>query len=452
MTTLLATIFVLGILIFVHELGHFLAAKACGVAVHRFSFGLGPKTPLAFRIGETEYCLSWIPLGGYVKMAGLEEQEAHGVEGEAVEEPVDPSRTFDSKSLPQRVLIISAGVLMNMLFAVVTYAVLAGMYGVVRDPSTTVGEVRDSLLPSGAGHLATLRPGDRLVRINGDSITGWGDVQEALLTTADLPIRIDVAGRSDPVLVDVPLSRQEDRVAVVNALVPWHEPIIGAVTEGRPAAQAGIREGDRVVRAKGDTIPAWEVLVRTIESSPGEAVPLLVQRGADTVAMTVTPAAEIVRTREGERRVGKIGIGVYFPHERFGLGGSIVQGFKGAARAGGMVLFTLKGLVTGQLSLRDLGGPILVGQLSGEAARAGLDVLFGFMALFSMNLAILNLLPIPVLDGGHLMFMAIEAVRRRPLSLQQRARFTQVGFFILLAIMILAISNDIIRVIRGIVS
>lgn len=451
MQTLLATIFVLGILIFVHELGHFLAAKSMGVAVHRFSFGLGPKTPLAFRWGETEYCLSWIPLGGYVKMAGLEE-EGHGIEGEAVDAPVAPERTFDSKSLPARVFIISAGVLMNMLFAVVTYAVLAGMYGVVRDPSTTVGQVRDSLLPSGAGHLATLRPGDRLLRINGDTVTGWGDVQEQLLTSSELPIRIEVANRADPVLVDVPLSRQEDRVAVVNALVPWHEPVIGAVTEGRPAAQAGLREGDRIIRARGDTIPAWEVLVRAIESSPGEAVPLTVQRGGDTLALTVTPVAEVVRTREGERRVGKIGIGPFFPHEKFGIGGSIVQGFKGAARAGGMVLFTLKGLITGQLSLRDLGGPILVGQLSGEAARAGLDVLFGFMALFSMNLAILNLLPIPVLDGGHLMFMAIEAVRRKPLSLQQRARFTQVGFFILLAIMILAISNDIMRVIRGLVS
>jgi regulator of sigma E protease len=447
--TIGAAIIVLGVLIFVHELGHFLAAKSVGIAVLRFSFGLGPRTPLAITRGETEYCISWVPFGGYVKMAGLEEEGTAGtIEGPREDAHIPPERTFDAKPLWARIWVISAGVVMNALFAAVVYAVLAGVYGVATDPTTTIGEVRADALPMGAAPVATIQPGDRLIRINGDTVTGWDDVQSAFLTSEPTPLRLEFAGR-EPVLVDVPLREQENRLAVLNALVPWHEPVIGDVVPGFPAASAGVQRGDRVLRVDGDSIPAWERFVRAVEGSPGRPLAVILLRDGAEVALTLTPRATSVRGPDGgTRSVGKVGLSPYFPVERFGALGAVRQGAVQAAAAGGLVLFTLKGLVTGALSPKDLGGPILIGQLSGEAARLGLDAFFGFMALFSMNLAVLNLLPIPVLDGGHLVFLAIEGIRRRPLSPAQRQRLTQLGFVVLLAIMALAVANDITRLVE----
>jgi len=449
MQTLLATVVVLGVLIFVHELGHFLAAKSVGIAVLRFSFGLGSPTPLSFRRGETEYCISWIPLGGYVKMAGLEDEgPAAEVEGPKAEVAIAPERTFDAKSLPARMFVISAGVLMNVLFAVLVYTGLTMRYGVAEDPSTTIGAVQGDSLPLGANGLETIQPGDRIVRINGDSVRGWRDIQGAFLTSSKNPLRIEIAGRAVPVLVDVPLSQQQGRIAALRSLIPWHEPVVGDVLPGQPASRAGLQRGDRFLTVNGDTVLAWERLVKVIEMHAGDTLRVRLARGSQVVAANLVPKATLTPAVDSgaRREVGKVGLGVYLPLTRYGFLGSVKQGVMRAADAGGLVLFTLKGLLTGQLSPRDLGGPILVGQLSGEAIRLGFDVYLGFMALFSMNLAVLNLLPIPVLDGGHLLFLVIEGIRRKPLSIVQRQRFTQVGFFLLLAIMVLALANDFTRV------
>jgi regulator of sigma E protease len=444
-----AAIVVLGTLIFIHELGHFLAAKAVGIAVQRFSLGLGPPTRLGFRRGETHYCISWVPFGGYVKMAGLEDEGPAGeLEGGKAATPVAPERTFDAKPLWARVLVISAGVVMNAVFAVVIYAILAGSYGVSEDPTTTVGEVRTASLPMGAAGLATLRPGDRIVRVGGDSVAGWDDIQTALLTSADQPLSIEVAGRADPILVDVPLGEQQSRVAIVQALAPWHEPVIGEVVAGKAAMRAGFRRADRIVRVGGDSIAAWERFVQVVEGSAGRALSVVVVRDGREVTLEVTPVAERVAAPGGASRlVGRIGVGLLRPVRRFAFLGAIGQGFRQAAGAAGLVLFFLKGLVMLQFSARDIGGPILVAQISGEAARLGLEPFLNFMALFSVNLAVLNLLPIPVLDGGHLFFLLIEAVRGRPLSPEQRYRFTQIGFFVLMGIMLLAVANDVARLV-----
>jgi len=445
-----AGVVVLGVLIFVHEFGHFVAAKSVGIAVVRFSFGLGPRTPLRVQRGETEYCLSWVPLGGYVKMAGLEEEGTAGkLEGPAEAGPWPRERTFDGKPLWARVYVISAGVLMNALFAVLVYALLAGAYGVREDRTITVGSVDTTNVPLGAAALKRLEPGDRIVSINGEAMEGWGDIQEALLTTEQPMIRIEVEGKAEPLVLEVPRSEQQARVAVIEALTPWHEPVIGEVAPGQPAAAGGIEPGDRIVRVGATPVQTWEDLVRLIEASPGRELTLGVRRGNEDVALTVTPRAVMVRdpgTSES-RAIGQIGVGIQLPPlHRYGPLGAVGQGFVQAGNAAGLVLYTLKGLVLGQLSPRDIGGPILVGQLSGRIARLGLEPFLSFMALFSMNLAILNLLPIPVLDGGHLVFLAIEGVRRKPVSEEQRQRWTQFGFWVLVAIMVLALGNDVLRI------
>jgi regulator of sigma E protease len=448
MTSLLALIVVLGVLIFVHELGHFLAARAMGVAVIRFSFGLGPKTPLAVKWGETEYCISWIPFGGYVKMAGHDDEGPSG-KLEGGEDPevaaVPKERHLESKSRPARALIFSAGVIMNLLFAFVVYTFMAARYGVVRDTTVTILEVRADQLPLGAGPVSSLRPGDRIVTINDDTVTGWEAIQRAIMLSEETPVRIGVAGRAEPVLVDVPLSRQEQRAAVLRALVPAVEPVIGVVVPGEQADSAGLRRGDRVLTAGGDTMVAWQRLVAAIEAHPEQPLPLVIQRAGAIETVTVRPRAERVTRNDSTLRVGKIGTQPFYELERFGFGGSIREGVRRTGAAAGEIVFVLKGLVLGRISPRDIGGPILIGQLSGQAARLGLEQFLGFMALFSVNLAILNLLPIPVLDGGHLMFLLIEGVRRKPLSVEARQRWMTVGLVLVLMLMVLAVYNDVMR-------
>jgi len=446
---IVAGVVVIGVLIFVHELGHFLAAKAVGIAVLRFSFGLGPRTPIGLQIGETDYCISWIPFGGFVKMAGLEEEGAPGsLEGARQEQEVAPGRTFDAKPLWARIVVILAGVAMNALFAFALYVVIARAYGARFDPTVTVGSVDTARLPMGAAALRSLQSGDRIVRINGDSVASWDDVLEALLTAPGSRITIEVAGRSTPILVEVARSDEAARDSMAGAIEPWHEAIVGTVVSGQPAAQAGLRPGDRIVAAGGHPVPSWEVLVGIIEGSAGKPLPLEIRQGSQELRLTPTPRAS--RTRDlatGETRVvGRIGIGTQsLPSRPLGWLAATGEGFSQTVRAGGLILWTFKGLFTGAVSVRDIGGPILVGQMSGEFVQRGLDYFLGFIALFSINLAILNLLPIPVLDGGHIVFLVIEGVRGRPLSLEQRQRLTQLGFFVLVGIMALALANDFLR-------
>ncbi len=440
---------VIGVLIFVHELGHFLAAKSVGIAVLRFSFGLGPRTPLGFKIGETDYCLSWIPFGGFVRMAGQagEEGSTAGVEGDHLEADVPRERTFDAKPLWARIVVILAGVTMNALFAFLIYAALAATWGTPVDATTTVGSVDTTALPSGAAGLKTLRPGERIVRVNGDTVRTWRDLQQALLTAGRTRISLDVAGRTAPILLDVPGSESPSRANLVGALQPWHDPVIGRVLAGMPAESAGVRSGDRIVAAGGAPTPSWEVLVKVIEASAGRPLPLVVERGGREVDLVVTPRATQVRdpSTGATRAVGQIGVGLYIAVRHFGLAGAAAEGLRQTGRTSGLILFTLKGLLTGQVSARDIGGPILVGQMAGEVARLGLQDFLAFIALFSVNLAILNLLPIPVLDGGHIVFLAIEGVRGRPVSLEQRQRWTQIGLVVLVGIMALALANDVLR-------
>jgi regulator of sigma E protease len=448
---IVAGIVVIGVLIFVHELGHFLAAKAVGIAVLRFSFGLGPRTPIGITIGETDYCISWIPFGGFVKMAGLEEEGAPGsLEGAKQEREVPPERTFDAKPLWARIVVILAGVIMNAAFAFAIYTAVARAYGVPFDPTVTVGSVDTTRLPMGAAALRSLQPGDRIARINGDSIATWGDVQSALLTAPGSRITIEVAGRSAPILLDVARSDQAARDSLVSAVRPWHAAVVGAVSVGLPAARAGLKAGDTVVAAGGAPVASWDAMVGAIESSAERPLELVVKRGSRELKVVVTPQATRVRdVASGETRsVGRIGIGNSLPIHRLGWIASLGDGLGQTGRAATVILFTLKGFFTGQVSVRDLGGPILVGQISGEVVRLGLEAFLSFIALFSVNLAILNLLPIPVLDGGHIVFLVIEGVRGRPLSLAQRQRLTQIGFFVLVGIMALALANDFLRLFR----
>lgn len=471
-TTIIATAIVLGVLIFVHELGHFLTAKWVDIEVPRFSIGFGPKI-LGFRRGETEYVISLLPLGGYVKMAGMEELEA--IEGRAEPRPAAGEagphgsargraadrgmgatagagaagprpRDFEAKSLPARTLVISAGVIMNLLFAVVAYTSIALFWGVPTIPPSIVGGISEELLPPGATALATLHQGDDIVRVGDSPVTDFFELQTAMSAAEPGPLEIALAdGRTLTIQMPDNDSVRADIIGAIEPVAVMAADVFD-VSEDGPAARAGVEPGDRIVAAAGEPVETWQDLTAQIETRAGQPVPLRVDRAGDTLDLTVVPEA---RTLEGGYQYGRIGIsaGAIAISTRQPVGpiAAAGYGFSETGRWVGLTLKFLADLFKGDESPRNLGGPIAIAQISGQAAAAGFQPLLAFMALLSVNLAILNLLPIPVLDGGQLVFLAIEAVRGRALSIQQRMRAAQVGFIIILAIMAFAIGNDILR-------
>ncbi|NIN70894.1 MAG: RIP metalloprotease RseP [Gemmatimonadetes bacterium] len=357
MNSIIAFIIVLGVLIVIHELGHFITAKLAGIAVPRFSIGLGPRV-WGFTIGETEYVVSALPLGGYVKMAGMGEDEAlEALEGGKSDLEVPRERRFESKSVATRSVVISAGVVMNFVFAIFAYA----------------------------------------------------------------------------------------GIAYYQSWVP----LIGSVVEGSPAEEAGLQAGDLVTAVDGQKVDMWMEFRNHVNRRPGEEVTLGVLRDDQEIELLSRIERAAVFDSVSGDSVFYGQIGVYHDTinagRALGLGGSLVAGTGRTFELTWLILRFVGRLITGAESARDIGGPILIGQLSGQAARAGVLYFVAFMAFLSVNLAVLNLLPIPILDGGHLVFLAIEAVRGRALSLQTRARLSQVGFLLILAIMVWAITSDVLR-------
>jgi regulator of sigma E protease len=445
---ILSFIVVLGVLIFVHELGHFLVAKAVGIQVLRFSLGFGQPV-VQWRRGETEYWISWIPLGGYVKMAGLEEEGVAGtLEGGKSAVAVDPARAFDRRPLWARMAVILAGVTMNLLLAFTIYTGLGAIVGAARLATTRVDSVTTALLPPGAAALATLAHGDQITAIDGDSVRTWDMLVDRLLD-APAETRLTIAGRPEPVVLRLGPRGTDARSRVARALVPLMPARIGIVYPGQPAARAGLKPGDVIVRAGGDTVRSWNDMLRKIWSSPGQRLELVALRGDGLVQLTVVPETQTETDSASPRpkTYGMIGALQDPPtiREPVGLGTAIVSGAAQTVGQIGAVVISVKRLILRQASVREVGGPILIAQVSGQVARLGLDWFLNFLAFFSVSLAVLNMLPIPVLDGGQAMFLIAEAVRRKPLSLQLRMRLTQVGLLVILGIMALAIANDVLR-------
>ncbi len=451
--TILALIVVLGVLIFVHEAGHFVAAKWAGIYVHRFSLGLGPPVPwLTFRRGETEYTISWLPLGGYVKMASKEEDiGSSALEGGAPSIQVPPDRVFEAKPIWVRMVVILAGVAMNALFAWAVFTFLAYKNGRQTDPVTTIGRVVVDDIPPEAEALKQIRSGTAILRINGDSMKSWDAIVSAIANTPAPEVRIDL---SDGTTVVLPIHPDalEQRIKAAQALQPYRAPVVGEVLPDKPAAQAGIQEGDTIVAVNGRPVQQWYDLLETLRASSGQLLTVEVARGGKRLSFDVRPYIDTIPGPDGKPlpipRIG-VAVGTGFISQPLSLSEAVAEGGGATLKASTQIVRTVRGLFSGRISGRAVGGPILIGQLAGESARLGLDSFLGFMALISINLAVLNLLPIPVLDGGQFLFLLAEAMIRRPLPMKLRERLTTVGLVLIILLMGLAFSNDIRRVFGG---
>jgi regulator of sigma E protease len=453
LVTILALIVVLGVLIFVHEAGHFVAAKLAGIYVHRFSLGLGPPIPwLTFRRGETEYSISWLPLGGYVKMASREEDiGSSALEGGAPAVPVPPDRVFEAKPIWVRMVVILAGVAMNAVFAWAVFTFLVYKNGRQIDSVTTVGRVVEEMVPREAEALKQIRPGTQIVRINGDTVRSWDDVVSGIVNTNLPQIRLELAGGSTIVLPIHP-DALEQRLKAGQAMQPFRAPVVGQVLPDKPAAKVGLQQGDTIVAVNGRQVPQWYDFVDVLQMSPRKPVKIDVARGGRQLSFEVTPYLDSIPGPDGKTRpIGRIGVVVDAGtiSEPLTLGEAVAAGWQETVESSTQIVRTVRGLFTGRIPGSTVGGPILIGQLAGESARLGLDTFLGFMALISINLAILNLLPIPVLDGGQFLFLLAEAVIRRPLPMKLRERLTTVGLVLIILLMGLAFSNDIKRVFFG---
>jgi regulator of sigma E protease len=441
--TILATLIALSVLILVHEFGHFFAAKWVDIAAPRFSLGLGPRVA-GFKWGETDFVISAIPLGGYVKMAGMEDDEASAaLEGGEEAEPVDPARTFDAKPLWARAFVISAGVIMNLLFALIANIVLAMAQGDPYIAETRLAPVTG--IGGTAAQVEQIPAGTRVVSVGGEPVASWDAMQRKLEAAPAGPVALGLEGRP-AVTLAVP-APGPSRDTLLSALRPLAQPVLGVLIPDEPGAKAGLQVGDRIVAIDGQPMTTWTQVVERVRASPGKPLRMDVEREGQRRTVTVTPRSE----RERGVMVGKFGASEQAPqlqYRRVGFGSALALGWHQTVRMVVLLLETLRDLFTGALSPRNLGGLLAIGEASGQSAEEGPFTYLSFLAFLSVNLAVLNLLPIPILDGGHLMFLAIEAVRGRPLSLEARIRLSHVGLIIVVGLMLWANGNDVVRLVE----
>ena len=430
MTDLIWVLFVLGVLVFVHELGHFVVARRHGVRCLTFSLGFGPKL-LQTKRGDTVYCISAIPFGGYVKMAGMGEGPGDKPEGKPDE--------FPSKTKWQRFQILIAGPVMNIILAVVVMTVVlyqGAPVPVYEEQPPVVGSVTEDSPAAVAG----IRPGDRLLSVAGREVDTWEELMYAVVPRADQEIDVVLRREGGVQTVRVTPAAQGrydmGDLGVDPATTPQ---VVSLMTTTSSAAQeAGIRVGDVIEAVEGREVTT-ESLMEIIQASPDIALTLRIRRDGVRQAIVVTP--RLVDD------VGLIGVGLNpemrivepGPFEAFTM--SLEQNYEWS----GLIFQALWGLLTRDVSPTQLVGPVGIAQLSGDAAQAGWVVLFGLMAMISINLGILNLLPIPVLDGGHIFILAMEGVSRRDFSLQIKERMMFVGFALLMTLMVTVIYNDLTR-------
>ena len=426
-------VILLGILIFVHEFGHFIIAKRAGVGVLKFSLGFGPRI-IGKKIGETEYQISAIPLGGYVKIIGENPDE------EVSEK--DREKSFSQKPIRTRAAIIGFGPMMNVLLAFIFFcliAIIGFKIPAFMEASPKVGWVE----PDSPAKRAGLLEGDLIITINDRAVSNWEEVNFIVATNPKARLRLDI--EREGVIVVKELLPEEGKLfgRGYAGLHPEWPPIIQEIIKGDPADLAGLKAGDVVLAIDGEEMKHWIQMAMTIWDSSEKTLTFTIKRGEGILTFPIKPKAKEI---DG-KTIGLIGISN--PREmiskQYGPLGAIVWGGRETLKRTEEIVTSIWKLIVGKISHRAIGGPILIFQATGAAAKLGLTEFMRFMASLSIMLAIVNVLPIPILDGGHLLFLGIEAIRRKPVGARAREFAYRVGLVFIIMLMLFVFYIDIAR-------
>ena len=449
-TNVFAFVVVLGILIFFHELGHFLVARLFGVGVEKFSLGFGPRL-FGRTVGMTDYRISAIPLGGYVKMVG-DEPDAE----------LDPEMipySFTHKHVFKKIMIVAAGPFFNLLLAVIIYAGFFTFIG-----TEDIRPVVNHVVKESPAEHAGLQAGDVVVAINGSTVASWSDINRLIADGQGSEVRI--TARRDGTPFEVAVTPQT-KVAkdLLGDDAPYYDigfsglaplkAVVGDVADGYPAKKAGMQPGDLIVAIDDHPVDSWNTMKSIISQSKGEPLAVRFVRGEETLTVDITPVLYSEENVIGEKvdsyRIGISTPGINIPEAdritiKRGPFQAIAESVDQTYQISRLTLLSIGKLIKGTVSTKTLGGPIMIAEMAGQQAKAGFTNLIFFIAVLSINLAVLNFLPIPVLDGGHLMFFLIEAAIRRPINIRMREIAQQAGIFLLILLMIFVFYNDIMRI------
>ena len=444
--TILSFLVALLILVSIHEFGHFYVARRCGVKVHRFSIGFG-KVLWSWRdkLG-TEYALAALPLGGYVKM--LDERE-----GDVA--PEERHMAFNNKTVWQRIAIVAAGPLANFLLAILLF------WGLLLQGQRDLIPVIDTVAAGSVAAQAGLEKGQEIVAVDGVATPTWQALNKALLNRLgesgrisftmaypDSHFQYESEAQLDAWLRD---AADPDPIAGlgITLFLPKIPPIVGEVIAAGPAEKAGIKPDDKLLQVDDVAIDDWQSWVEYVRKHPEAALKVRLERDAQILETTLIPES----IEDGGVRIGRVGMGVKpytMPEElirsyEYSIAGAFVAGVNKTWETSGFVLLSVKKLILGEISTKNLSGPITIAKVAGSSAESGLRSFIGFVALLSVFLAVFNLLPIPVLDGGHLFYYFIEVIKRKPVSDKVQMLGYQVGLFLVISLSVLALYNDIMR-------
>jgi regulator of sigma E protease len=422
-------ILVLGVLIFVHELGHFLAARRIGVRVLTFSLGFGPKL-LKFRRGDTEYCVSAIPLGGYVKMAGENPEDAR----------TGASDEFLSKSKWQRFQVLIMGPVMNLALALVVMAFV--LYQGADVPAFTQQQVVVGTVEADSpAQKAGILPGDHIIQVGSVEVETWEEFGLETVTKANRPVKLTIIRDGKTVEVEVVPTAVGKYEEGVTGVIPPLRPQVASVQPGEPAETAGLRGGDVILAVNAEKPILHARVIEVIRANENKTLQFEIQRDGSTLTIPVTPRrfGDIVRIGA---QIRELEVRIIRPN--------LLQAFQLSAQRNydwaKLIVRTLAGLFTRDTPVKQLMGPVAIAGLSGEAAQAGWIQLFSLMSMISLNLGLLNLMPIPVLDGGHITILALEGLSRRDFSMKVKEKMLLGGFVLLLMLMVTVIYNDLARI------
>jgi regulator of sigma E protease len=429
---------VLGVMVLIHEWGHFIVARMCGVRVDVFSIGFGPRL-FGWKKGPTDYRVSALPLGGYVRMAGQDLSEVDSGE----KPPTGAPDELMSKPRWQRALISVAGPAVNLVFPIF---LLTGLFTIAGVPYSAYldAPVKIAALPASQAVTAdSLKVGDIVLSINGVSTPSWEQAFRALKQVAPgEAVKLEVEDNGSRRTVEVP-AKDAATPDKVLGYVPIR-PVLDQIAPGTPADRAGLREGDVIAAVNGNKIQYWEQFVQAVQGSNGQPISLDLERKGQIVHTVVTPKKDVADSGENVYQIGVLR-GDETAYKRVSFSESVHFATASTVDTIVRTVDVVGKLLSGRVSIKQLQGPVEISHQAGQAVRKGPLNVISLMVLISINLGILNLLPIPILDGGNILLLAIEGIMRRDLSLNFKERFVQVGLVFLLVIFAIVMYNDILR-------